>query len=308
MSGARTASVISRRSVRRCVRSAEGSRRVGGVRPRAHVQHSKKMQRKQLAFEQLLTCARTLVVASIPDCYAALGVVTGFGLTSPGIHDYIALPRQRYRSIHTAVIARRQERGGAIRTRECTSTPSSCRAHWTYKEASAGSQYQRKIDGLLGSSSRRMAPSRSGPDSDRDSSSACAPSCSGSLYASLQRRSDRSAAGATPLDFATASTPRCHRCRGAKVNAAIVPLVTRSPTVRSGDHHRETGRTEPHWMPRQGYLVSAAIGKSRLVETDCGTSAAPPAIALTDLARAGAPEQSPLGKLRPATRHLYQLL
>src|SRR5438105_1681360 len=67
----------------------------------------RKMQRKQLAFEQLFDVrAVRLVVASIPECYAALGIVHGLWPYIPGeFDDYVATPKGNgYRSIHTAVI------------------------------------------------------------------------------------------------------------------------------------------------------------------------------------------------------------
>jgi len=55
----------------------------------------RKMQRKQLAFEQLFDVrAVRVVVASIPECYGALGIVHGQWPYIPGeFDDYIATPR-----------------------------------------------------------------------------------------------------------------------------------------------------------------------------------------------------------------------
>ena len=67
----------------------------------------RKMQRKQLAFEQLFDVrAVRVVVGTIPECYAALGVVHGLWHYIPGeFDDYIATPKDNeYRSIHTAVM------------------------------------------------------------------------------------------------------------------------------------------------------------------------------------------------------------
>ena len=67
----------------------------------------KKMQRKQLTLAQLFDLrAIRIVCASVPDCYAALGVVHGLWTYIPGeFDDYIATPKDNfYRSIHTAVI------------------------------------------------------------------------------------------------------------------------------------------------------------------------------------------------------------
>ena len=66
----------------------------------------KKMQLKQLSFEQVLDVrALRVLVDSIADCYGALGVVHGLWSYIPGaFDDYIATPKDNlYRSLHTAV-------------------------------------------------------------------------------------------------------------------------------------------------------------------------------------------------------------
>ncbi len=76
-------------------------------RPKHMYSIHRKMQRKQLAFEQLFDVrAVRIIVATIRDCYAALGVVHGLWTYIPGeFDDYIATPKGNfYRSIHTAVI------------------------------------------------------------------------------------------------------------------------------------------------------------------------------------------------------------
>src|SRR5437763_674899 len=112
----------------------------------------RKMQRKQLAFEQLFDVrAVRVVVASVPECYGALGIVHGQWPYIPGeFDDYIATPKGNgYRSIHTAVIGP-QGRSVEVQIR----TPQmhehaelGVAAHWTYKEGGArDAQYQRKIE------------------------------------------------------------------------------------------------------------------------------------------------------------------
>src|SRR5258708_14406168 len=65
------------------------------------------MQEKQLAFEQLMDIrAARVLVNTVAECYAALGVVHSLWQFIPGeFDDYIATPKANlYRSIHTAVI------------------------------------------------------------------------------------------------------------------------------------------------------------------------------------------------------------
>ena len=64
------------------------------------------MQRKHMAFEQLFDVrAVRIIVDTVAECYAALGVVHNLWPFLPSeFDDYIATPKDNnYRSIHTAV-------------------------------------------------------------------------------------------------------------------------------------------------------------------------------------------------------------
>src|ERR1700731_3851296 len=105
----------------------------------------RKMQEKQLAFEQLMDIrAARVLVNTVAECYAALGVVHSLWQFIAGeFDDYIATPKDnRYRSIHTAVIGP----GGQsveiqIRTHEMNAdSERGVAAHWRYKEGGRGDQ------------------------------------------------------------------------------------------------------------------------------------------------------------------------
>ncbi len=67
----------------------------------------RKMQRKSLQFDQVMdVLAVRVMVDTIAECYAALGIVHGLWPYIPGeFDDYIATPKgNNYRSLHTAVI------------------------------------------------------------------------------------------------------------------------------------------------------------------------------------------------------------
>src|SRR5688572_29133815 len=121
-------------------------------RPKHIYSIHRKMERKQLTFEQVFDLrAVRIVTDSVADCYAALGLVHGRFTYIPGeFDDYIATPKDNfYRSIHTAVLG---PEGKAvevqIRTREMHDQAElGLAAHWRYKESRAHDvSYDRKIE------------------------------------------------------------------------------------------------------------------------------------------------------------------
>src|ERR1019366_4691787 len=114
----------------------------------------RKMQVKQLAFDQLMDIrAARVLVNTIAECYAALGIVHSLWQFIPGeFDDYIATPKDNlYRSIHTAVIGPGDEPVEIqIRTHEMhANAERGVAAHWRYKEGGRGDQaYERKINQL----------------------------------------------------------------------------------------------------------------------------------------------------------------
>jgi GTP pyrophosphokinase len=286
----------------------------------------RKMQRKQVAFEQLFDVrAVRVVVDSVPACYAALGVVHGQWPYIPGeFDDYIATPKGNgYRSIHTAVIGP-QERSVEVQIR----TPEmhehaelGVAAHWTYKEGGPrDAQYQRKIEWVR----RLLEPQdgrEGGAEADRDLIEGMRTELFADRVYALTPRGEviDLPRGATPLDFAySIHTSLGHRCRGAKANGRIVPLTHALANgeiieIITGKHDAPSR----DWLaPEQGYLVSARNrGKVRawFRKQDVGDNrSAGRSIAERELARIGArPEQlSALAQELKArdSDHLHQLL
>jgi len=187
----------------------------------------RKMQEKHLAFEQLMDIrAARVLVNSVAECYAALGVVHSLWQFIPGeFDDYIATPKENlYRSIHTAVIGP----GGEpveiqIRTHDMhADSERGVAAHWRYKEGGRGDQaYERKINelrSLLSPSENTDARDfldRVRVDLFQDRVYVVSPK--GEIV--------DVPVGGTPLDFAyQVHTDLGHRTRGAKVNGRMVPL------------------------------------------------------------------------------------
>jgi GTP pyrophosphokinase len=222
----------------------------------------RKMQVKQLAFEQLMDIrAARVLVNSIADCYGALGVVHSLWQFIPGeFDDYIATPKDNlYRSIHTAVIGPGQEPVEIqIRTHEMhADSERGVAAHWRYKEGGRGNQaYERKINELRsllapaeGSGSNRDFLDRIRVDLFQDRIYVVSPK--GEIV--------DVPVGGTPLDFAyQVHTDLGHRTRGAKVNGRMVPLDYRlknSETVEIITS--KTSQPSRDWLSAQsGFLAS----------------------------------------------------
>jgi GTP pyrophosphokinase len=260
----------------------------------------RKMQRKQLDFAQLFDVrAVRVVVNSVPECYAALGIVHGRWPYIPGeFDDYIATPKGNgYRSIHTAVIgpqARSVE--VQIRTREMHEHAElGVAAHWTYKEGGPrDAQYQRKIEWV-----RRLLepPDGSRADAGRDLIEGMRTELFEDRVYVLTPKGEviDLPHAATPLDFAYhVHTSLGHRCRGAKANGRIVPLT--HALVNGEIIEIITGKHEApsrDWLaPEQGYLVSArnrSKVRAWFRKQDAGDNrSAGRAIAERELARIGA--------------------
>ena len=235
-------------------------------RPKHMYSIYRKMERKHLAFEQLFDVrAVRVVVESIPDCYAALGVVHGLWPYIQGeFDDYIATPKDNfYRSIHTAVMGPQGKSVEVqIRTREMHEHAElGVAAHWTYKEGGArDAQYQRKIEWVR----RLLEPhdATAATDSERDFLEGVRTELFEDRIYALTPKGEvvDLPRGSTPLDFAyNVHTSLGHRCRGAKVNGRIVPLTY---TLSNGEIVEIiTGKQDApsrDWLaPEQGYLVSA---------------------------------------------------
>ncbi len=210
----------------------------------------RKMQRKNIAFEQLsdITAFR-IVVESVEQCYQALGVIHSAYHVIPGrFKDYISTPKpNKYQSLHTGIIGPERQRVEIqIRTHGMHEVAElGVAAHWGYKEGAPtteGFQY-RWLRELLDIVEHAQRPEEILENTRlelfQDQVFCFTPK--GDLVA-LPR-------GATPIDFAYAVHSGVgDACVGAKVNGRMVPLRT---ALKNGDQvdivTQKGGKPSPAW-------------------------------------------------------------
>ena len=240
-------------------------------RPKNIYSIHKKMLGKALALERVFDLrALRVVVPDVASCYAALSRLHELYEPVPDeFDDYIARPKPNgYQSLHSIV------HGADGRTMEVQIRSRAMHehaehgvaAHWAYKEAGARGY----AGGVLaaGEFEEQVAQARKAvlrqllawerDFAEGDASSAAV--FDDRIYVFTPQASIvELTAGATPIDFAYAvHTQLGHRCRGAKVDGVMVPLLT---TLQSGQTVEITAAKEGgpsmDWLnPELGFLQS----------------------------------------------------
>ena len=221
----------------------------------------RKMQAKQLAFDELYDVrALRVIVSTEQECYQVLSLVQARWQTvAREFDDYIVKPKANgYQSLHTVV----RDDGGKpleiqIRTRRMhESAELGLAAHWRYKEGSHGAREQSR-DAERVAWLRQLLAWRQDVNQPSDPQAGA----DDRIYLlTPQGKVVELPAGSTPIDFAYhVHTDLGHRCRGAKVNGAMVPLNTRLATGQTIEIlAAKSGGPSRDWLNAElGFLASA---------------------------------------------------
>jgi guanosine-3',5'-bis(diphosphate) 3'-pyrophosphohydrolase len=198
---------------------------------------AQKMRRKNVGFDEVYDLlAIRVIVADVPGCYAALGIVHTLWPPIPGqFDDYIAVPKANlYQSLHTAVMGP----GGQpleiqVRTQEMHALSEyGIAAHWRYKEGGKADR-DRDYESKLAWVRQLLEWQHDLTDAQEFVESLKVDVFQDEVFVFTPKGEVKALiAGATPIDFAyRIHTDVGHRTIGAKVNGRIVPL----------DHHLQSG-------------------------------------------------------------------
>ncbi len=231
----------------------------------------KKMRGKSLGFHQVFDLrALRIVVDSVDECYRVLSWVHSvFQMLETEFDDYIAKPKSNgYRSLHTIVKDRNAKVFEIqIRTHAMHAhAEHGVAAHWAYKEAGikgyAGAAAPTDQTNKVAVLRQLLAWERDlASDSNADSGLNTQASEDEKIYVLTPDAAIvELPLGSTPIDFAYAlHTEIGHKCRGAKLDGALVPLNTvlqngqtvEITTIKEGGPSRD-------WLnPDLGFVVSS---------------------------------------------------
>lgn len=231
-----------------------------------------KMRNKELSFNQLFDLrALRVIVDDERSCYGALALIHALWTpVTAEFDDYISRPKPNgYRSLHTVVA---DEKGRSfeiqIRTKEMHEFAEfGMAAHWRYKEAGrAGGTVAATADEQKIAWMRQLLAwdkttlTDTGDAADQGTNEAPPKPSQDHIYVlTPQARVIELPVGATPVDFAYyLHTDLGHRCRGAKVNGKMVPLLTKLQTGQTVEIiSAKSGGPSRDWLNVQlGYLAS----------------------------------------------------
>ena len=205
-------------------------------RPKHFYSIYKKMKKDNRDLSQIYDLlAVRVIVDSIPDCYAVLGIAHSLWKPLPyRFKDYISMPKSNmYQSLHTTVIGTMGQ-PVEIQIRTCEMHRVSeygVAAHWRYKEGNKNGdkEFDQKVAWL-----RQVLEWQDTSNPTELVNALKLDVFSGEVFVFTPKGDVvKLPIGSVPLDFAyRVHTDVGHRCVGAKVNGKIVPL---DYTLQNGD-------------------------------------------------------------------------
>ena len=201
----------------------------------------KKMVKQNKTLDQIYDLfAVRIIVDTVKDCYAALGVIHEMYIPIPGrFKDYIAMPKPNmYQSLHTTLIGSNgQPFEIQIRTYEMHRTAEyGIAAHWKYKESGSGQVAAGKEEEKL-SWLRQILEWQRDTDDSKEFLSMVKGDLdlfSDSVYCFTPSGDVKTLpSGSTPIDFAYAIHSAVgNKMVGARVNGKLVPIEY---VIQNGD-------------------------------------------------------------------------
>ncbi|BCS86899.1 RelA/SpoT family protein [Pseudodesulfovibrio sediminis] len=228
-----------------------------------------KMEQQGLTFDEIYDLiAFRIIVKSLKDCYAVLGLIHAEWRPVPGrFKDYISIPKTNmYQSLHSTVIGPDGERiEFQIRTEEMNQIAEyGVAAHWQYKEVGKGAK-RGKTAGKRDAErytwlKQIMDWQRELSDPREFMSSLRLEMFQDEVYVFTPNGDIKELPdGATPVDFAYAIHSEVGDiCAGAKVNGRIVPLHS---TLKNGDSVEVI--TDKNRVPSRDWLKFVKTAKAR---------------------------------------------
>ena len=203
----------------------------------------RKMQRDNKTLDQIYDLfALRIIVNSVKDCYAALGVVHEMYSPMPGrFKDYIAVPKTNmYQSIHTTLLG---EKGTPFEVQLRTwdmhrIAEYGIAAHWAYKEANYGSRKGQKVveskDDKLAWLRETLEWQQEMQDPQEFLETLKTELFEDEVYVFTPKGAIKVLPrGATPIDFAYSIHAEIgNHMTGAKINSKMVPIIT---PIKNGD-------------------------------------------------------------------------
>jgi GTP pyrophosphokinase len=229
----------------------------------------RKMRQLDVGFEQIQDVVGfRVIVASVAECYEALGVIHSLWKPVPGrFKDYIAIPKpNRYQSLHTTVVGPHGERIEVqIRTLEMHRVAEEgVAAHWAYKEkgrdGKGGGEMSKRDAESFGWLRQLVEFQKEVADPREFLETVKVDLFSDEVFVFTPKGAVKSLPrGASPVDFAyTIHSEVGEHTVGAKVNGKLVPLRY---TLKNGDTVEIL--TSPHSHPSKDWLTFVKTSRAQ---------------------------------------------